>query len=170
MKNSRETLDKRNKIKREWKAKIDPSTFPRYIKRVCKDCGEEKDCGWNYTFDIHGKPEYRARCVECFKKYHKKVTTNNRQQITKHKREKNRERKQLCIDYKGGKCIVCGYSKSNFALTFHHKDKKSKEYSVSIMMDWSWENIIKELDKCDLMCFNCHMELHGKENDDVCII
>jgi hypothetical protein len=45
-------------------------------------------------------------------------------------------------------------------MTFHHRDAVTKEFSVSQMLDRSWEVLRPELDKCDLLCFNCHMEEH----------
>ena len=45
-------------------------------------------------------------------------------------------------------------------MTFHHRDPADKEFLVSQMRDRSWEVPRAELDKCDLLCFNCHMEEH----------
>jgi len=65
------------------------------------------------------------------------------------------------IEYKGGKCISCGYNKCNEALDFHHIDESKKEFGLSEKgMTRSWERTMKELDKCILVCANCHRELH----------
>ena len=68
--------------------------------------------------------------------------------------------KLKAVEYKGGKCSICGYNKNNGALDFHHKGKK--EHSISRMISHlnKWESIKKELDKCDLLCSNCHREIH----------
>ena len=73
--------------------------------------------------------------------------------------------KEKAIEYKGGKCESCGYSKCNRALTFHHKDpsKKSCILTRRKMACTSWEKIKDELDKCVLLCANCHSELHDQE-------
>lgn len=73
-------------------------------------------------------------------------------------------RKQL-IDYKGGKCIVCGYSKI-YALDFHYVDATKKDFQLVTKMyrkrkDYIEEDIKKELDKCVLLCANCHREYHA---------
>ncbi len=70
--------------------------------------------------------------------------------------------KKRAILYKGGKCIKCGYDKNYAALDFNHIDPSKKECGWTQLKTRSWENIIKELDKCDLMCKNCHSELHNK--------
>ncbi len=69
-------------------------------------------------------------------------------------------RKQRCVTYLGGQCVQCGYARCTKALTFHHRDSGDKEFAVSQILDRQWGVIRKELDKCDLLCFNCHMEKH----------
>jgi len=70
-------------------------------------------------------------------------------------------KKQKCAEYKGGKCIRCGYNRSLRAMCFHHRDPKVKSFSLnSRTMILSFEKLKKELDKCDLLCSNCHMEIH----------
>jgi len=70
------------------------------------------------------------------------------------------KKKQERINYKGGKCIGCGYKKFNGALTFHHKDPSQKDFGISQKTTMPLEEIKTELDKCILLCFNCHMKKH----------
>lgn len=74
-------------------------------------------------------------------------------------RKKNKER---AIEYKGGKCQICGYNKCNNALEFHHVDPSKKDFHISKNMNKSWEKIKNEIDKCVLVCANCHREIHDK--------
>jgi hypothetical protein len=160
MKNSLETLRKRNALKKMWKNTIDPASFPHQIERRCKGCGELKMCDWLSSFTQTGKPEYRVRCKECHNALQRKRSKNRWATIVKKKVERQRIVKQKCVDYLGGKCVRCGYNKSIRALTFHHRDRKEKERCISLMIvNNSFEKIQKELDKCDLVCFNCHMEI-----------
>ncbi len=66
----------------------------------------------------------------------------------------------------GGKCCICGYSKSHKALCFHHLDPNQKEFGISngFMNNKSWTILVEEVQKCVLVCHNCHMEIH----DDSC--
>lgn len=73
--------------------------------------------------------------------------------------------KQKAIDYMGGKCSKCGYNKSNVALEFHHVNPAEKEFTISAGYNKSWQKIKHELDKCVLLCANCHRELHNNENN-----
>lgn len=69
--------------------------------------------------------------------------------------------KQKAIDYLGGKCSKCGYSKCNAALEFHHKDPTQKDFGIASKgATMSWDKMRVELDKCILVCSNCHREIH----------
>jgi len=72
------------------------------------------------------------------------------------------KRKQRAVEYKGGKCQRCGYDRCLGALTFHHRDPAEKEFGFSSGWNQSWERSQFELDKCDLLCTNCHAEEHWK--------
>lgn len=78
--------------------------------------------------------------------------------------------KQNCIDYKGGKCSICGYDKCNAALDFHHLDPTKKDFAIARYSKYKscWinnqEEIKAELDKCILVCSNCHREIHHNIN------
>lgn len=71
--------------------------------------------------------------------------------------------KLMAVEYKGGKCQRCGYNKCVDAMDFHHRDPNEKDFSVSHKGHCkSWQHIKKELDKCDLLCSNCHREIHSQ--------
>jgi hypothetical protein len=65
------------------------------------------------------------------------------------------------VDCKGGRCIICGYSKRCRSLHFHHVDPTQKDFCVNgAVAALSWKKIKLELDKCVLLCANCHGEVH----------
>lgn len=74
-------------------------------------------------------------------------------------KERINKTKKQCIEYKGGCCIKCGYNKCIFALDFHHKDPTQKKFNISKYRKNSFQSLKSELDKCDLLCSNCHREL-----------
>lgn len=77
--------------------------------------------------------------------------------------ERQRKFKMLCLEYKGGKCCVCGYNKSIRALEFHHINSNEKDFNISKSKLKTFNDSIKsELDKCILLCSNCHREEHDK--------
>jgi hypothetical protein len=62
----------------------------------------------------------------------------------------------------GGCCQICGYSKSNNALEFHHIDPNEKEKGFGDLRanNTKWASLIEELRKCVMLCSNCHKEVH----------
>ena len=71
--------------------------------------------------------------------------------------------KILAVEYKGGCCEICGYSKYVGALEFHHIDPSLKDFSISGSgYTRSFEKMKPELDKCRMLCANCHREIHAK--------
>lgn len=75
--------------------------------------------------------------------------------------KRRRKVKQLLVEYKGGKCERCGYSKCVAALDFHHTEDKEfgiahKGHTIALA------RLKKEADKCVLLCANCHREEHAE--------
>lgn len=73
--------------------------------------------------------------------------------------------KMKLIEYKGGRCIKCGYDKKcPRAFAFHHRDPSQKDFGIGENgVTRSLERCMREIEKCDLMCVRCHCELHDEE-------
>ncbi|NQU16442.1 MAG: HNH endonuclease [Candidatus Saganbacteria bacterium] len=70
--------------------------------------------------------------------------------------------KQKAVEYKGGKCQICGYNKFVAALEFHHLNETKKSFGISVDGSTrSWDRIRKEIEKCILVCANCHRAIHA---------
>lgn len=98
----------------------------------CQQCGKELPEEWN-----------KPKCGVCYVNNHRK------------------NKRQWAIDHKGGCCCLCGYNKTNRSLCFHHLNEDEKEIRLSSDHTVSWERLKKELDKCILVCANCHGEIHA---------
>jgi len=105
---------------------------------------------------------------DSIRKYVKDIMIKTKQ--TKEERKKSlsngvvswRKRKKIeLVEYKGGKCEKCGYNKCVKALTFHHLDPNEKDFTIS-GKSWSVDKLKKEVDKCILVCSNCHIEIHAE--------
>ncbi len=114
----------------------------------------------------------RTYCAPCYKEHLsiKKEQTKNKINTEEYKsNHKNYMKKQVksymrrlkerMVEYKGGKCQKCNYNKCIGALEFHHLDPEAKEFSLS-GTSISFERAKPELDKCILLCSNCHRETH----------
>jgi len=69
--------------------------------------------------------------------------------------------KREAVRLKGGKCKNCGWSGNIAAFDFHHRDPRGKEFGISNMVTTNWEKYWKEVEKCDLLCSNCHSIHHS---------
>lgn len=105
-------------------------------KITCQDCGRIYDYHHSAT-----SGHTKTKCNSC---------------LVNQRRFKVKEK---CLEYKGGKCQICGYNKCSRALSFHHISGK-KEFGISGAHTRKWESIMEELNKCILVCANCHMEIH----------
>lgn len=74
---------------------------------------------------------------------------------------RQRALKLQAIRYKGAKCQRCGYDRCVGALEFHHRDPSGKDFSLGHTKNTNFEKVRAELDKCDLLCANCHREIHA---------
>ena len=62
-----------------------------------------------------------------------------------------------------GKCVHCGWQGNQAALQFHHLT--GKDFTIGNVANKSWVSIKKEIQKCILLCANCHMIEHSSKND-----
>ncbi len=103
--------------------------------------------------------------LECRVKYYKRTPKGLANWYKARKRYVSnwrRNTKIKAIEYMGGKCKLCGYNRYVGALEFHHLDPNKKDFSISSSGDCrSWKSIQAELDKCIILCSNCHREVHS---------
>ena len=93
-------------------------------------------------------------------KAYKLMTEEEKSNFNQYCIERWRQRKLDAVEYKGGKCQHCGYDKYPDVLEFHHLDPTQKEASWNKIRLWNWGKIKSELDKCSMLCANCHREEH----------
>ena len=113
----------------------------------CLRCKNEKDLSDFYatkTRAMGGNKLYSSYCKAC---------------DIERMGDNKRALREKMVAYKGGKCVRCGYDRCIGALDFHHRDPTVKELHVKLLRSFS-EAAKKELDKCDLLCANCHREAH----------
>ena len=114
--------------------------------KTCKTCNEIRPID---DFHFRNKLINETRVTTC------KICTNK---VTMDRFRKN---KLLFVAYKGNKCSICNYNKCPAALEFHHLDPTQKEFGISDSRNNTLNQKVKdELDKCILVCSNCHKEIH----------
>jgi len=116
--------------------------------RFCPRC--KKDQKTSEFYNRRGKKNSSVYCKSC---------------TSDQTLERMRDLKSKMIDYKGGCCTQCGYNKYFGALEFHHIDPKQKDFNPSQLKRYKFDDMVKkELDKCILVCSNCHREIHDQIN------
>lgn len=131
---------------------------------ICKKCKNK----FPSRIIIDGKERNlgnRKYCLNCspFGKHNTKKLDDSKRK----ERDKNIElvgsyRRRNSIrakEYLGNKCLICGYEKCIQALEFHHLIPEEKRFFLASNFNKKWEYIVKELDKCILLCSNCHREV-----------
>jgi hypothetical protein len=97
------------------------------------------------------------------------VSSRRKAAIVRAVKKRRLKVKEMAIAYKGGRCNCCGYDKCKDSLEFHHIMRDGKSFGISAKgYTRSWKSIKSELDKCVMLCANCHREWHAgmiNEND-----
>ena len=109
---------------------------------LCKRCGDTEPDNF-YTSN-----GAKTKCKKCH---------------TMEVHQRKREIKDKAVQYLGGKCLDCGVEGNPWIFDFHHRDPEEKEFHWGNHRTSNWENLKVELDKCDLLCSNCHRTRHHKE-------
>ena len=120
------------------------------IKRICSICNSE------FNYSNYSKKYCSTECGQKAKKEYLEGKNFNYDKVV----DWRIKRKKQSIDYKGGCCKICGYNKSMSALEFHHIDPSKKDFTISKYVNKKFDKIKDELDKCVLVCANCHREIH----------
>jgi len=92
----------------------------------------------------------------------KRTYADRREELIRAVAKRRRKIKKMAIEYKGGQCQVCGYSRYVGALDLHHTDPKTKKFGIGDKgYTRAWRKVREELDKCILVCANCHREIEA---------
>lgn len=113
------------------------------------------------TIKLSSDPQIRSENLR-----NRKLATYYRNKDNNYYKYKFLRKKIVCLKYKGVfKCQECGYDKNVGNLSFHHRDKDDKKYKALTRIA-NIEELIKELDKCDVLCNNCHGEVHNQHTQN----
>jgi hypothetical protein len=124
---------------------------------------------WLKKYSLETTPEKPHKCGKCGETDPNKFYGRKKKICGKCHNQENirrgKEKIQRAIEYLGGKCINpnCPGWKYNCSLDLHHKDPNEKDPNFASKRGWRWEKLRKELDRCVLLCKNCHSALHQGE-------
>jgi hypothetical protein len=132
------------------------------IEKKCSKCQKNKNID-AFFWKNKAKGWRHSQCKDCYRN-----CRNPQEQYIKRKKEylirannrrikKQTENRIKLLEYfKTHHCINCGEN-NPIVLDFDHRDHKDKKYHISRMIStYNWETIISEIEKCDVLCSNCH--------------
>lgn len=135
---------------------------------ICSKCHIDKD-ETEFNFKSIASGERRRDCKVCVKEWRKGYYKQNRttliQKSTSYYRPILVRNQKFVLDYLlKHSCVTCGES-DPVVLEFDHRDRDQKvmEIGAAITSGWSLERIKEEIDKCDVLCANCHKRKTAKE-------
>ena len=115
---------------------------------VCSRCGQDKPTADFYFRRTENR--HHPYCRPCHNEY---------------TQERFKRRKEEAIAYLGGRCVDCGDAFHPSVFEFHHRDPSKKDLTGSQIKRGAWTRVRLELDKCDLLCANCHRIRHWVTDD-----
>lgn len=88
--------------------------------------------------------------------------SDRRAYLIKAVQKRRKKIREMAIEYLGGRCSRCGYDRCMEALEIHHLESSHKDFGISDKgYTRSWNRVQEELEKCELLCANCHREVHA---------
>lgn len=131
------------------------------LYKICSICKINKpieEFSWK-----NKKQETRSKeCQECHRKIRNNYYVNNCEKEKAGTKARKKEIKKWLHEYKSSlKCNRCPENHVS-TLDFHHEDPLEKEICVSVAISngWSIKRILKEIEKCEVLCANCHRKEH----------
>lgn len=126
-----------------------------------------KSCTLAYKQSYYASSHGKAKSKAYVERNQEKIKSYNKQYLREYRNSgiKNKNKLEFCI-YKGGCCSECGFVATEdtiAAFDFHHTDPSEKEYTPSDMLLMRKDKVFQELDKCILLCSNCHRILHYRQ-------
>ena len=133
--------------------------------KQCTKCEQIKDLSC-YSLNKSKKSGYNSECKDCHKIIRKKYYETNKSKERERIQLRKEQQKLAFKVFKSTlKCKLC--DESHIAtLQFHHLDPTQKEIGIAIAVHsgWGQERLKAEIDKCVVLCANCHLKEHYELN------
>jgi hypothetical protein len=134
-------------------------------KKYCPRCEEVKPVS-EFRPNKKRKDGFQSYCLVCDKAYQAEHYARNKERYVEKALDFRRRRKDWFKEFKSTlKCERCGEDHPA-CLQFHHEDPDKKVASVYslVWQGYSWETINEEIEKCEVLCANCHLRHHWDEH------
>lgn len=128
--------------------------------KICTKCKSEKPIS-EFAFRNKKTGKFASNCKSCQKSMKDKHYNTNKTRYLERNRKRKKEKREWWLNLKNTlSCKNCGISHVA-VLDFHHRDPTEKEFTISnFYRIYEKKKILLELEKCDVLCSNCHRILH----------
>ena len=106
--------------------------------------------------------EWKREHYDYVKERARKLRNKNKAKYLQTLNRRLRENKKKAVEYLGSKCNKCEQIFPPEVYDIHHRDPTQKLFGFSQIKGRRFDNVKSELDKCDLLCANCHRILHAE--------
>ena len=131
------------------------------MEKYCPRCETYLDTS-QFTKNEKRSDGLQAYCSEHMKEYRREHYKNNPAAYRQRARESTKRKTKFIRDAKDKPCTDCKSEYPYYVMQFDHLE--DKKFNLSRMANrCTWEQIKKEIEKCEVVCANCHAErTHGR--------
>lgn len=139
------------------------------MKKICPNCGEERDAELDFSWKYKDRGIRNTRCRYCQSQVSKQHYKNNKQSYADRTRAREvlvteDTRRKLAEYLSCHPCVDCGETDIRILDFDHVRGKKSGDISRMMNIGCSRSTIEAEIAKCEVRCANCHRIRESKKN------
>jgi Zn finger protein HypA/HybF involved in hydrogenase expression len=132
--------------------------------KLCKTCNVEKLLTVEFWHKSKRRKDgWEYNCKECVQKRTLDNYNSNKTKWNETTKKNHRKRREKIQELKADlSCAKCDESR-HWLLDFHHIDPTQKDFQLSQGERYGWEKVQSEIEKCVVLCSNCHRDFHHLE-------
>lgn len=137
---------------------------PRAQMKNCPNCNLDKPLS-EFSKSKRTKDGHDYRCKLCQNASNKSWMARNWEKKIQQQGERRRALSEQLSSYKAERGCTCCTEDDPVCLELHHLDPTQKEINPADMAGsgWSWERMLTEIEKCVILCSNCHKKVHANK-------
>jgi hypothetical protein len=135
--------------------RIEPAISHSSEYKACSKCKVNKLVS-EFSFKNKAAGIHQSYCKECGKKLTRSHYSNNKRQYLDRNTRSYLKRRELVREIKSRACADCGIQYPFYVMDFDHREGETKEYELSRVDRITIRALMREIEKCDVVCANCH--------------